>query len=239
MIHSYFNLSCIPSTAIWITKFNKNIEGDTPKEIKPMSTGRMKPFAIDDVVTIGLSVLEDHKCYTKSGNALYDQRPKKAIGCGVYSKQFTINNAWVDIDPKATSAKLARGEKMPSFGIPMIAKFPDNHFCLEVEGRQFNIGFVNQNSIFYFIVEEYTREDEPFVPGKVRWFSPLRGFGSVFGDVVFDYKVHWTGLPKRENGLRYVDSGDTLVWNSKNLANTATNRTSFQKEIKKAELVLA
>jgi len=207
MIKHYFTLNAVPGLTIWITR--------NGQEITPMPTGRFVPFAIGDVIKINISVIGKHLCYTLDGNNYAKHLPKKDVGMGtgIYEKQVTVTS---------------------NNGTGQLPRWPNNMLCVDLNDRQFNIGIANQGGICYFVIEEYISEDVFYLPGQVKEFSVLRGIGKVAtGNIMFDHRIHWSAVPKRENGFRYLDSGEEISWEEL----VSTNGTStFPFEIKSCAL---
>ncbi len=185
------------------------------KDIQPTDTGRLGAFPIGTILTINLSVIADHECFTIDPNDPGKHIAKKDLGTGVYQKKITI---------------------VEGNGQGLAPRWPNNVICLDADDRHFTIGIQQQRGIFYFVVEEYTQTNDQYTRGRVRWFSVLRGIGAVYLNPLEDARIHWSNLPKREAGLRYVNSGEVLKWCEIDLVDTPVNRTIFSKEIFRAEL---
>ena len=204
-----FFLNCIPKVSIWLTR--------NGQEFRPEVTGRIGQFALSDDVRINVSIIGDHKCFILDPNDYAKQIPLPEIGMGIYEKK--INISVLD-------------------GARHIAKWPKNMICVEIEGQRYNIGIADQSGIFYFVIEKPGIDDYDKIPvrGTVRWFSPLRGYGAVANNnLLFDARVHWSALPKRKNGLRYLLSGEKVTWADKDLEQLF-GKTAFEFEVNKAEL---
>jgi len=185
------------------------------KDIQPTDTGRLGAFPIGTILTINLSVIADHECFTIDPNDPGKHIAKKDLGTGVYQKKITI---------------------VEGNGQGLAPRWPNNVVGLDADDRHFTIGIQQQNGIFYFIIEEYIQTDDEYQPGQTKWFSALRGFGAVAsGNPLFDFKVHWTACPKRDNGLRFLNSGETITWKQENEVDS-NGLSTFIKEIKQAEL---
>ncbi|HOX96620.1 MAG TPA: hypothetical protein PLI45_04560 [Candidatus Woesebacteria bacterium] len=201
------SIDSIPHSALWVTK-----EG---KDIKPAVTGRLGAFLIGSKLKINLSVIGEHSCFTIDPNNPSKHIAKKTIGEGVYEKNITI----------------IEGES-----VGLAPRWPNNIVCLDVADRHFSIGIQQQHGIFYLIVEEYVQTDEEYLPGQVKWFSALRGFGAVAStNPLFDYNIHCEGCPKRENGLRYLNSGEQITWKPEDEVD-GDGSSTFIRRITKAEL---
>lgn len=182
--------------------------------------GWLQSLLFKDVVTIIVSIDPslDHECYTLDNKG--NKTPKKAIGVGTYEKRLTVN--------------LDENEKK---GI-QVAKWPDNMICVGLGDVSYNIGIFRQLRQFYFVIQEF-RPDPPektFKSGEVKWFSLLKGYGAVAsGNPLFDHRIYWAAVPKRENQLRYLNSGDMI--DIKELTTPDMVKTTFMSEIVAAEIV--
>jgi cold shock CspA family protein len=195
----------------WITKGGQ--------DVKPAVTGRLGAFPIGTKLKINILIPDEvHQCYTIDPNDPSKHFAKKSLSDGLYEKNITITEG---------------------NGIGLAPRWPNNILGLDVADRHFTLGINQQYGIFYFVIEEYTEDsvDKIYLPGEVRWFSALRGFGAVASDnPLFDFKIHWSACPKRDSGLRFLNSGEKITWDTENITNCGSS-SKFLREIKDAELV--
>lgn len=204
-----FSTKAVPDAAIWLT-----ING---KDYEPMVTGRVGPFALSDEIKLNVCISNpDHSCFILDKDDYSHQIPLEDLGAGVYQRKINISVLE---------------------GAGHVAKWPKNMICVVIGGKRYNIGIADQKGWFYFVVEEPI-DDDPNIElqkGQIVWWSPLRGYGAVKKNVFMDARVHWTAIPKRDNGLRYLNSGEKVTWSEDNFI--PLGNSSFAGEVKKVELV--
>lgn len=201
-----------------VTTFLSVLHNGQKKELFPHhENGWIGCFQKGDKITFTISCTPgmDHKCFTLDQSI--NRGEKKAIGEGVYEKSLTVT-----INEKS--------------GAGQVAPWPANMLCLEIDGKSYNVGIFIQNGIFYFVIEEYLfpDPDKAYLANQVRWFSLLRGFGSVTSEnSLLDLRIHYSAVPRQANHLRNLETGDLLIISE---IITTDLRTNFQKEIKACTL---
>jgi len=188
-------------------------------DFQPETTGRINHFALNDDVRINVSIIGDHKCFVMDPLDYSKQIPLPELGMGVYQKKINIS--------------LLQGARH-------LAKWPKNMLCVEVSGQRYNVGIADQRGFFYFVIENPMDDTEEKTPtmGEVIWYSPLHGIGAIFyGAPVLHHRIHWSSIPKRENGCRYVKSGEILSWKPEDVKDVR-DQSTFLTEVKNAELVV-
>jgi cold shock CspA family protein len=204
-----FSEKAIPGVVIWLT-----VNG---QDRAPMVTGRILPFALSDDVRLNVCIPNpNHECFILDKDDYSHQIPLEAIGEGVYQRKINISMLE---------------------GAGHVAKWPKNMICLTVAGKRYNVGIADQKGWFYFVVEEPIDDDPNAVveKGQVIWWSPLRGYGAAKKNALMDVRIHWTAIPKRENGLRYLNSGEKVTWSDADFV--PLGNSSFAGEVKKVEIV--
>lgn len=204
----FFNPNIIPGAPIWLGKNGKNLI--------PYHTGRIDPLKQRDklkmfVYPLGFEVfLIDPNDYTKR----------------------------IPLTPSSDGLIEINMNHSISNGVGLMAKWPNNLIVLENQDNHYSLGIASQKGILSFVIEK-AEDDETTEPGVVKWFSPLRGYGAISsGDPFLDYRIHWTALPKRANGFRYVETGEKVQWQQNNVESIASkNGSTFFKEIKRVTIV--
>lgn len=191
-------------------------KGDKINVVPNPKNGLLGSFQKGDRLTITITVTLnlDHECFTLDTKRI--KTPRKSIGIGLYEKTLTVI-------------------KTDNHGL-QVAPWPANMLGLVVGSRIYNVGIFNQKGLFYLAAEEYKDDpDRAFSMGEVKWFSLLRGVGSVSsGDsIFFDRRIHWTNTPLRNNGLRYLNTGEILEILKVAITDSST---SFRQEITKSHL---
>lgn len=178
--------------------------------ITPADNGYIGVLKDGTELNIRLKVEGDHTCYTLDQNNKELRIPKAKNPDGrSYTKKLTVTKG-------------------------QIARWPSNMVCLEVPGHTYNIGIVNQNGRYFFVIEEYLPSAENLPEGMVIWFSLLHGIGSVAYKPLFDARIHWKTLRfNQKMGMRVLQSYDLLQFDEKDVVLT-NGDTSFRFEIKKA-----
>ena len=222
MHNFFFTPDAIPGVTIKILKRIDTVDPKTA-EIKPdflpikildNTNGFLGVFPKGTELRLKLEVEGKHECFVLDSRTK-EKIAKRADAPGKYTKYFTIN-----------SYREMHTEKT------MIAAWPSNMLCLEVPGHTYNIGLVNQNGRFFFVIEEYLPSPENLPEGMVIWFSLLRGVGAVAYKPMFDARVHWSNLRfNRHDGLRMLRTGDLLEWKKDDVIDLGGD-TSFRFEIK-------
>lgn len=180
------------------------------------NNGSIGKLNSQDIIKITIDVEgKDHSCYILDPNSFEPIMRKEIgnlpeeVGISYYEKKMTV---------------------IFYNGKTCIAPWPNNMFCLDVEEKKFSIGIFVQDGEFYLANEQYEPDNQLFIPGEVKWFSLLRGFGAV-ATKCLDSRIHWSILPPRKNGLKYLNTGD-MVYAKKVETFKYTNRTKFESEIK-------
>lgn len=212
IIHYFHPISDFNLSASVVTK-----SGEKKDILINPESGRLGHFQEEDDITFTIVVSEEHSCYTLNPKDLQPV-PKKFSPEGKYEKSLKV---------------------CKNYGKLQVAPWPCNMLCLDVCDKKFNVGIVNQYDNFYLVTEEFI-PDPPelvFMPGEVRWFSLLRGIGSVTSEnQIFDHRIYWKKVSQRQNGLRYLETHDLLT----NLKyNKTLTSTVFRTEIEEATLVPA
>jgi hypothetical protein len=188
--------------------------GTIPVKILDKSNGFLGVFPKNTKLQLKLQVEGEHECYILDQKTL-EKISKRVEVTGEYIKNFTVTAFEDRFTAKVT-----------------IAAWPANMVCLEISGHTYNIGLVNQNGRFFFVIEEYLPSPENLPEGMVIWFSLLRGIGAVTCKPMFDARIHWSNLRfNRHDGLRLLKTGDLLEWETEDVVDLGGD-TSFRYEIK-------
>lgn len=180
-------------------------------------------------ITITLEVPNpkvEHQCYTlatKHG-ANTVRTPKAAQTNGVYVKNLTVIEKRTSGDTITTQ----------------VAGWPNNMFCLDIQGKIYNIGITSQNGRYLLVIEEYTPpiEVNELTPiGMVLSSSPLRGTAAInIGSALFNARLHWSNMPFRlDLGFRHLNQGEVIDFNAADVTKL-DGASSFRYEIKHCSL---
>lgn len=206
----HFSPSAIPGVNIFIYVNGKMVEPQCGYLLGVLPAGTKIGITID---VLG----SEHQCYTISSHMLHT--PKACSQPGIYVKNLTVT----------------KKESPDGTVTTQVAGWPSNMFCLNLNGKTWNIGIMSQNGRFFFIIEEWlptimTNELTPI--GMVLFSSPLRGTATVYtGCALFDARIHWSHMPfRKELGLRLLNQGEVIKF-EKNDLKTLGSESSFRYEV--------
>jgi len=215
----HFSPSAIPGVNIFIYVNGKMVEPQCGYLLGVLPAGTKIAITID---VLGSA---EHQCYTIVSHNSQTVRTAKACSePGVYVKHLTVTAYQSDDGTRSTR----------------IAGWPNNMFCLDLNGKTWNIGIVNQNGRYFLVIEEYipSIEVNELIPiGMVLSSSPLRCWATInIGSTLFNARLHWTNMPfRRDLGLRILNQGEVIKYEKEDVVEL-DSASSFRYEIKACTL---
>jgi hypothetical protein len=158
----------------------------------------------------------EHQCYTLDAHM---NRTPKALAKFGYTKNLTV------IKKESPDGTISS----------QVAGWPNNMLCLDIHGKTWNIGIVNQNGRYFFVIEEWTppiEVNELSPIGMVLSVSLLRGMATIHtGDAIFNARAHWSHWPFRsDKGLRLLNRGEVILFREDKLLSLDSD-SSYRYEV--------